>query len=120
MSRVRCQRPILARIEACRCWGGPRAHGTRTPPLSLAAGLSPGAGLGTAEEQAEAAYADLIATSTDGRDLSEEEVARLAEGGEMSEAEKGRKSRGLLGDMKELFGALGGGAHIVRKEDGRI
>jgi len=87
-------------------------------------GESPGAGLGTAEEQAYAAFADLINTSAaqQNRELSEQELEEFAQrGGNMwEEGSKKRKSKGWLGDFVDIIGALGKGAHIVRKDDGRI
>jgi hypothetical protein len=85
-------------------------------------GLSPGAGLATAEEQAEAAYADLINTSIDQRgiDLSENELKDLNRGGKMWE--KGSTTRknkfGLFSDLANAFEALAGGAHIEKNEFG--
>ncbi|KAK3279594.1 hypothetical protein CYMTET_12527 [Cymbomonas tetramitiformis] len=89
---------------------------------NLAAGVSPGAGLSTAEEQADAAYADLINTSLDvyEQSMSDDDMEQLSVGGMMEETEKKRKSKGLLDDVANLFGALSKGAHIVRKDDGRI
>jgi len=86
-------------------------------------GLSPGAGLMTAEEQAEAAFADLINTSLDGADrnaLTGAEISELSEGGRMDEGSKARKSGGLLADVVGLFEALSKGAHIVKQKDGRV
>ena len=116
--------------------------------LGTLAGLSPGAGLGTAEEQAEAAYADLINASAGEEDLNAEAVAALNAGGQMDDASKVRlpatsrevpmggvlkvhtcarycatqaqRSSGPLGDVASLLRALAGGAHIVRQKDGRI
>lgn len=86
-------------------------------------GLSPGAGLATADEQSDAAYADLINTSIDQRgidELSEDELKRLEKGGKMWE--KGSKSNepktGFLGEVVELFKALNGGAHIEKNKFG--
>ena len=78
---------------------------------------SPGAGLESAEEQAEAAFADLLLTSLD--DGREADLSELAESGTMPE-EATRQRGNWLGDMQQLFGALAGGAHIVKKEDGRV
>eukprot|EP00607_Mallomonas_marina_P007244 CAMPEP_0182418028 /NCGR_PEP_ID=MMETSP1167-20130531/2484_1 /TAXON_ID=2988 /ORGANISM="Mallomonas Sp, Strain CCMP3275" /LENGTH=125 /DNA_ID=CAMNT_0024591981 /DNA_START=211 /DNA_END=588 /DNA_ORIENTATION=- len=83
--------------------------------------LSPGAGLSTAEEQAEAAYADLINTSMDQRGISElsvDELKELSRGGRMWEKGAVLKSRkwGVFGDMKSLVSALSGGAHIDNNE----
>lgn len=86
-----------------------------------AAGLSPGAGLATAEEQAEAAYADLINTSMDqrGLELSKDDVEALANGGTMWErGSTERRTGGLLGNLLNVFGALIGGAHIEKNEFG--
>lgn len=89
-------------------------------------GLSPGAGLLTADEQSDAAYADLINTSMDQRgieELSKEELESLQRGGKMWEKgckeEPPVKKFGLLGDAAELFKALSGGAHIVKDQFGR-
>jgi len=91
--------------------------------------LSPGAGLASAEEQADAAYADLMYTSMVGPDgpQSEEEADAawqeclgMASTDTRSDINKNAKSRGVLGDVLELFNALKGGAHIVKKKDGRV
>lgn len=86
-------------------------------------GLSPGGGLATAEEQSDAAYADLINTSIDQRGidaLSEDELKNLERGGQMWE--KGSKSKepksGFFGEVVELFKALNGGAHIEKDKFG--
>ncbi|CAM9741290.1 unnamed protein product, partial [Heterosigma akashiwo] len=87
------------------------------------AGYSPGAGLKTADEQSDAAYADLINTCIDqqGISLSSDEVDGLAKGGTMWEdGQKAKKGKGLFGDMVDVFKALGGGAHITRRDDGSI
>eukprot|EP00596_Hydrurales_sp_CCMP1899_P001474 CAMPEP_0119051098 /NCGR_PEP_ID=MMETSP1177-20130426/72830_1 /TAXON_ID=2985 /ORGANISM="Ochromonas sp, Strain CCMP1899" /LENGTH=120 /DNA_ID=CAMNT_0007030189 /DNA_START=195 /DNA_END=556 /DNA_ORIENTATION=+ len=82
-------------------------------------GLSPGAGLPTAEEQSEAAYADMINTTMDqkGLDLSEQELKALNKGGRMWE--KGAlttvNKMGILSDFSNLWKALSGGAHIENK-----
>ena len=58
-------------------------------------GLSPGAGLATADEQSDAAYADLINTSMDQRgidQLEQNELEALDKGGRMWE--KGSKEKG--------------------------
>jgi hypothetical protein len=89
---------------------------------NLEQGVSPGAGLATAEEQAEAAFADLLVTSIDqkGLDLSDEDMRALAEGGAMDAESTNRSSGGMLRDLGDIFNALKGGAHIVRQDDGRI
>ena len=85
-------------------------------------GLSPGAGLATADEQSDAAYADLINTSIDQRqisELSEDDLKQLERGGKMWE--KGSISttkKGFFGDALELFKALSGGAHIEKNKFG--
>lgn len=38
----------------------------------------------------------------------------------MDETSKSKKSKGLLGDMSDIVGALSGGAHIVKREDGSV
>jgi hypothetical protein len=87
-----------------------------------AQGLSPGAGLATAEEQADAAYADLINTTMDqqGVDkLSENELSELSKGSTMWESgAKTQRKKGLLADFGNLWGALSGGAHIEKNEFG--
>ena len=86
------------------------------------AGLSPGAGLSTADEQSDAAYADLILGSMDQQGIDELDEARLRE---LSQAArmweptaKPRRSFGLLGDLGTLWTALSGGAHIVKNKYG--
>jgi hypothetical protein len=85
-------------------------------------GLSPGAGLATADEQADAAYADLINTSMDQRaidELSLDDVKALQKGGKMWEKDAKQVNKlGLVGDVMKLFGALAGGAHIEKNEFG--
>lgn len=87
---------------------------------------SPGAGVEDAFEAAEAAYADLILTSIDQRELEdeldEEDLADLSRGGTMWE--KGAKDKqnskkgGFVGDLFNALSALSGGAHIVKDENG--
>ena len=88
---------------------------------SAAAGFSPGAGLGlTPEEQAEAAYADLVDTSLWGDDANaegENDVEALSRAGRMSAESMERKSGGVLSGAVELFRALSGGAHITRSSE---
>jgi len=72
---------------------------------------SPGAGLSTAEEQAEAAFADMINTTMDQRgieSLTETELENLSRGSQMWEKGSTTRKRkfGLLGDVMNLFGAL--------------
>ncbi|CAM9196580.1 unnamed protein product [Ectocarpus sp. 6 AP-2014] len=89
---------------------------------NLAAGTSPGAGLESAFDQADAAFADLIVTSVDdqGVTLDDEEVQELAQSGMMDQDSTSKKSKGLFSDMKDVFGALSGGAHIVKRDDGTL
>ncbi|CAN0306291.1 unnamed protein product [Discosporangium mesarthrocarpum] len=89
---------------------------------NLAEGKSPGAGLDNAFDQADAAYADLLVTSMDdqGLELDEEEVEELAQAGMMDQESTKKRSKGILGDVMDVFDALGGGAHIVRREDGSL
>lgn len=49
-----------------------------------------------------------------------QDVEELAKGGMMDDESTSKKSRGLFGDMSDVFGALSGGAHIVRREDGSL
>ena len=84
-------------------------------------GLSPGAGLPTAEEQAEAAYADLINTSVSqrGLSLSDSDKNKLAKGGRMwEEGSTSKNSGGLIQNVKNVMEALSGGAHINKNEYG--
>jgi len=87
-------------------------------------GESPGAGLSTSEDQAYAAFADLINTSVSqqNRELTEQELELFAErGANMWEnGSKHKKSKGWFNDFIEIVQALGKGAHIVRQDDGRI
>lgn len=52
--------------------------------------------------------------------LHDKDVEELAKGGSMDETSTSKKSKGLLGDMSDVWGALSGGAHIVRREDGTL
>eukprot|EP01041_Mallomonas_annulata_P003328 gene3328-6586_t len=88
---------------------------------SASSSLSPGAGLLTADEQAEAAFGDLINTSMDQRgisELSDEDAELLSRGGKMWETGSTSQSRswGVFGDLKNLVNALSGGAHIDNLE----
>lgn len=85
-------------------------------------GLSPGAGLKDADAQAEAAFADMINTTVDvtGEALSSDDLSQLAEGGRMDRESTSQKSGGVLDDIKDLFGALSKGAHIVKQKGGRV
>ena len=87
------------------------------------AGLSPGAGLGSADEQSDAAYADLILTSMTQRgieELDEEDRKELTKGGTMWEsgALSQENKIGIWGDMFNLWRAFWGGAHIVKNKFG--
>ena len=84
-------------------------------------GLSPGAGLSTADEQSDAAYADLINTSIDqrGLDISDDDIKDLEKGGTMWEKTSRKTPKlGLFGAAGELFKALSGGAHIEKNKYG--
>ena len=86
---------------------------------SARAGFSPGAGLElTAEEQAAAAYADLVNTSldADGATIAADGVDALRAGGEMDATSTSRTSGNAVRAALELFDALRGGAHIVHDE----
>ena len=87
-----------------------------------AVGLSPGAGLSDSEAQAEAAFADMINTTVDvtGEALGAEELENLAKGGMMDKSSTSKKSGSLFDDVKDLFGALSKGAHIVKQKNGRV
>mmetsp|Transcript_29238 Transcript_29238/g.49070 ORF Transcript_29238/g.49070 Transcript_29238/m.49070 type:complete len:164 (-) Transcript_29238:1284-1775(-) len=90
---------------------------------SYQSGLSPGAGLATADEQAEAAYADLINTSMDQRgieNLTDEELELLSRGGKMWEEGSTSQKRkfGVFSDIMSVMKALSGGAHIEKNEFG--
>ena len=103
------------------------AHSSTRKALSQAReceakGLSPGAGLPTAEEQAEAAFADLINTSADQRGvkLTSKEVNDLSRGGRMWESgSTDKKSGGLIKNIGNVVEALSGGAHIKKDKYGR-
>jgi len=81
-------------------------------------GYSPGAGIGLSpDEQALAAYADMINTSPRAGALDDDDVEALASGGRM-DARARRRTRGsFVDDVQELFKALFGGAHIVRRDE---
>lgn len=49
-----------------------------------------------------------------------QDVKELAKGGMMDKKETSKRSKGLFGDVADLFGALSGGAHIVKREDGTL
>lgn len=52
--------------------------------------------------------------------VHEKDVQELAKGGSMDESSTSRKSKGFFGDMSDILGALSGGAHIVKREDGTV
>lgn len=52
--------------------------------------------------------------------LYNQDVEELAKGGSMDGTSTSKKSKGLFGDMSDVFGALSGGAHIVKREDGTV
>ena len=85
--------------------------------------LSPGANLNSAEDQAEAAFADLINSTMDQRgitELTEEELEKIGKGGTMWEEKdtETRRKSNFFGDITNLISALSGGAHIVKNEFG--
>ena len=130
--------PLAARSRASNRRRSPRAAPSRAKDASRDAediskamadaraceesGLSPGAGLADADAQAEAAFADMINTTVDvtGEALDSEELSQLSRGGKMDEESKAKKSGGILGDVRDLFGALSKGAHIVKQKGGRV
>jgi len=82
---------------------------------------SPGAGL-DAFAAADAAYADLINTSLDQRNvtLTAEQLFELERGGMMWEdgAVTQKRTGGIFGDAVNALGALFGGAQIVKNKFG--
>ncbi|CAL6446295.1 unnamed protein product [Bathycoccus prasinos] len=83
----------------------------------------------SAEESAEAAFADLINTSSnDARkegdnDVKKLNLSELAKGSRMSEEavrQKDTNVGGVLGDLINLGSILLKGGHIVKKKDGRV
>ncbi len=92
----------------------------RAAAESESQGYSPGAGIGLSkspDEQALAAYADMINTSPRAGALDDDDVEALASGGRM-DARARRRTRGsFVDDVQELFKALFGGAHIVRRDE---
>ena len=81
------------------------------------------------EESAEAAFADLINTSSndDGNegedDVKKLNLSELAKGSRMSEEavrQKDTNVGGVLGDLINLGSILLKGGHIVKKKDGRV
>lgn len=38
----------------------------------------------------------------------------------MDKKSTSKKSKGLFGDVSDMFGALSGGAHIVKRDDGTV
>lgn len=90
---------------------------------NLESNSSPGAGLATADEQSDAAYADLINTSMDQRGLeglSEEELEQLSTGSKMWEkgAKTQKRKMGVFGDLMNVLSAVAGGAQIEKNEYG--
>ena len=90
----------------------------RAATESESQGYSPGAGIGLSpDEQALAAYADMINTSPRAGALDDDDVEALASGGRMDARARRRTRGGFVDDVQELFKALFGGAHIVRSDD---
>ena len=83
---------------------------------------SPGANLQTADEQADAAFADIIYSSMQQRgitELSKGDKELLAKGATMWEkGAKDEKKTSLIGNIMSVFEALSGGAHITKNEFG--
>ena len=83
----------------------------------------------SAEESAEAAFADLINTSANDErkegdnDVKKLNLSELAKGSRMSEEavrQKDTNVGGVLGDLINLGSILLKGGHIVKKKDGRV
>jgi hypothetical protein len=119
-SRVsRVSRVSRARADADADADAPLTSALANARASARAGFSPGAGLElTAEEQAAAAYADLVNTSldADGATIDADGVDALRAGGEMDATSTSRTSGNAVRAALELFDALRGGAHIVHDE----
>ena len=98
-------------------------HALMNARLNIEERRSPGAGLKSADEQSDAAYADLINTTMEQRglnDLGKEEKQKLERGGRMWEknslTEKNRL--GIFGDILSVMTAFVGGAHIEKNKFG--
>ncbi|CAL6447060.1 unnamed protein product [Bathycoccus prasinos] len=83
----------------------------------------------SAEESAEAAFADLLNTSANDErkegdnDVKKLNLSELAKGSRMSEEavrQKDTNIGGVLGDLINLGSILLKGGHIVKKKDGRV
>ena len=83
----------------------------------------------SAEESAEAAFADLLNTSANDErkegdnDVKKLNLSELAKGSRMSEEavrQKDTNIGGVLGDLINLGSILLQGGHIVKKKDGRV
>lgn len=94
----------------------------RNARSNIASSSSPGAGLGSADDQSDAAYADLINTTMEQRgiSLSEEDKMNLERGGTMWEqnAKAQTNKWGLIGDFFSVLKAFSGGAHIEKNKYG--
>ena len=55
-----------------------------------------------------------------GMEDTELDLDKLSAAGSMDRASTSKRSRGLFGDIADVFTALSGGAHITRQKDGRI
>ena len=51
---------------------------------------------------------------------SELDLDELSAAGSMDRASTSKRSKGLLGDIADVFAALSGGAHITRQKDDRV
>ena len=126
VSRASNRRVVVAPLKAKEAEPGDAVEEISTAMADARvceeSGLSPGAGLADADAQADAAFADMINTTIDvtGEALDSEELSRLSRAGRMDEESKSKKSGGILGDVKDLFGALSKGAHIVKQKGGRV
>jgi|TARA_B100000768_G_scaffold133835_1_gene124619 hypothetical protein len=126
LSRASNRRVVVAPLKAKEAEPGDAVEEISTAMADARvceeSGLSPGAGLADADAQADAAFADMINTTIDvtGEALDSEELSRLSRAGRMDEESKSKKSGGILGDVKDLFGALSKGAHIVKQKGGRV
>jgi len=127
MSPVRLQSSLGGFIITDRASGRGRRLPLRSQgrrPRANKQELSPGAGLPTAEEQADAAFVDLLQTSfvaQGGTDLGMKDAVQQAVGDQRQDAGwTAAKSKGPLWEVVQMFTALTGGAHIVRRKDGSV
>lgn len=91
--------------------------------MNIQQNVSPGAGLLTADEQSDAAYADLINTSMEQRRvdrLTPEQLVELEKGGTMweTDAKTKKNSKSIIGDITNVLSAFFGGAQIEKNKYG--